>query len=324
LGIILNKIFFTAFILLLSFFQTSTQERAKSAHVPLTAGVDWIYFATCALYSKWEAEGDNVFGADEPVGMKPQFGCPADNNSAWSTGTDSANVNRVFFLGPHYTQYTNYGFSHKYNDNAFVKYTANFRLRTTINPVDTVPVCRLSVVVKDSNYNYIGTLREKIIYSNLFDTGYRNFKLRFDYSDLFYTQDITSLPEMKVHFQIEWFGNYELLLDYVEVYDIQFYENFFINICRYVFLIHDLKNFSAKGEKGEDYEWPIAGSYMYDRIEPILQVQAIFDSLNIDRNIIRDYYPYLSFRGIRSDETTPKKAAGEAHLLPGKIIMKND
>jgi hypothetical protein len=343
LGIILNKIFFTAFILLLSFFQTSAQERAKSAPVPLTAGVDWIYLATCGLYSKWEAEGNDVFSSFGIVGMKPQFGSPADNGTAWSTGTDSANVNKIFFLGPHYSQYIIHVFKNEYNDDNLVSYAAFFRLRTKINPADTVPVCRISAVLRDTDQNVIGTLDEQIIYSNKLGPDYVNFRLLYDYADFFnpvkgYSKHGQRNPHrqrnietkyidfnQKVHFQIEWFGNYELVFDYVEVYDEKIFDTWFLDPCNYDILVKNIERNNAKFSfHPEKYYHTFDELYSLDVYEAVRRTQHILDSLNLERDIIREYFPHLSLPAIAGDKNRQQELSGEAQLHQGKIIIKND
>ncbi|MBK7865687.1 MAG: hypothetical protein IPJ75_01070 [Ignavibacteriales bacterium] len=89
--------------------------------------IDWGYYFSNALYTKWSPVGTPVPGTPSSVGLKKQFGEFVGTTT--STGIDTAKAGSVFINGPNYSQYQKYVYSTKYSQNERITYKVNFRLK---------------------------------------------------------------------------------------------------------------------------------------------------------------------------------------------------
>lgn len=156
----------------------------ETIHNPSNSfNIDWIYYFTNALYSKWEAEGDSVFREDEPVGIKHNgIGGERDNGKAWGSGNDPANIGKYFITGPNYTQYIRYVYTNKLLDNPRIRYRAVFRMKLGEPIEGGFDVAKIEAALKNHNSNTVIDLNSMILTTDSLSTEYKDFILEYDLS----------------------------------------------------------------------------------------------------------------------------------------------
>lgn len=179
-------------------------------------------WSTQSHYTMWEAEGllGSNFGFDY-TGGRLVLDDSASGSRAWlfEPFRDPAGLIQT---GPNYDQEPCYvpGSDSLLYGRA-IEYTAEFRLKSplTYEPRSggpSPPICILKVVGK----NTVGidtVLAHKVVYKSDFWNfyGYKTFKIE-GYT-IFNTEDLTD--QNPIQFQIYWYGNRKLYIDYVKVYD---------------------------------------------------------------------------------------------------------
>lgn len=205
---------------------------------------DWIYFFSNALYSKWTPENNSIPQLADNIGVKKGFGYEIDG--CLTTGTDTSDTGKLFVNGPNHAQYQRYVYTNKYNPNNLVNYVVNFRLKRGATIGLGSPVCLLQVISVNPSDTLI--LNSAIVTAQMLENEFKSFKLNYNYGRVFNKplgrgdmllppttippkQDVTDVYfdiNTKVQFRIIWLGNVELMLDCIEVYDTDIWEQYFI------------------------------------------------------------------------------------------------
>jgi hypothetical protein len=203
---------------------------------------DWIFFYTGAYYSKWDATLNSVnVGV---LGLKHDIGFKTSINGIdyWSSGIGGPppQVSELFLVkGPNYNQETRYRSSTNaigISDTQTYRVYYNLKLAST-PPQGTLndPICEIIVKAKytqncEWTIFYEETLASKIL--TVGDIG--NFDkqyLDYDYSDYCpnnggWKKEVqiencqcTGKYLDNVEFQVRYIGSQELLINYIEVYD---------------------------------------------------------------------------------------------------------
>ncbi|MBK6680439.1 MAG: hypothetical protein IPG53_10615 [Ignavibacteriales bacterium] len=89
--------------------------------------IDWGYFFSNALYTKWSPLGTPLPGTPASIGLKKQFGEFVGTTT--STGIDTTYTGSVFITGPNYSQYQKYVYTTKYSQNERITYKVNFQVK---------------------------------------------------------------------------------------------------------------------------------------------------------------------------------------------------
>jgi hypothetical protein len=270
--------------------------------------IDWVYYFTNALYTKWSTLGNIIPDLSNETGLKYLFG--SINGNAVTTGTDTTNIGKLFINGPNYSQYQKYVYTNKYNVNNPVKYKVNFRIKKGQLIGTGNNVCRLQVVmITPSGSTY---LADSLISIEKLDNEYKDLQLSYNYGnsqnkslgrgdrmlppttippkddvkDSYYDEDT------KIQFRVVWLGNFEISLEYIEVFDEEIWEGFFINEIaeRNSKLITYLSKF-ANLHPNLKYFITLDEPHSLDSYHPIKSVQHILDSLNSPVKLLTHFYP---------------------------------
>ncbi len=279
--------------------------------------IDWIYYFTNALYSKWEAEGSPYFSGSEPVGVKHN-GIGHSTVGGWSSGTEGSEIGKYFILGPNYTQYMRYVYSNKFNnENPIIQYTANFCLKLGEMPLFNVDVAEIEVTLLNVETGGEAILNSKVLKASDLSHSYQVKPLTYNYSNYSdaYQGDNgnpagpawyapQSMPESnffdaryKIQFKVKRLSNTEIFVDYVEVYDAGdngIWDFYFNNSLHYTWMIDSIisynQQFDALGTK-QKYYHTIDEPHSIDCFAPIQRVQQILDSQQIEKDLLVHFYP---------------------------------
>jgi hypothetical protein len=270
--------------------------------------IDWVYYFTNALYSKWSPISTTIPNLSSSTGLKQLFGSVA-GDGAYSD-TNSSNVGKTFIDGPNYSQYQSYIYTNKYNENSIINYHVNFRLKKGRTIGTGSNICSLQVVKCTPLDTVI--LCSSLISADMLTNEYKVFKLSYSYGA---TQNIslgrgdrmlppTTIPpkeditdsyfdiNTKIQFKVKWLGNAEIALDYIEVYDQKLWEGFFLDEIaqRDSLLIKYLSKFSDL-HPNLKYFITLDEPHSFDSYHPIKTVQHLLDSLNSPVKLITHFYP---------------------------------
>ncbi len=255
--------------------------------------IDWGYYFSNALYTKWSPVGTTVPGTPASVGLKKQFGEFVGTTT--STGIDTAKAGSVFINGPNYSQYQKYVYSTKYSQHERITYKVNFRLKKGQVIGGGDDVCYLQIVKKTPFDSVL--LNSKLVTQQMLTETFKDYILVYDYdfpplatlgvSDLI-SQQAAFTPEgniydinTKIEFRIVWLGNTELILDYIEVYDDEIYETYFIeNIAHRDRLLKDYVAELNSSRPDQTFFLTMYKPHTIDSYHPIRTVQNLLDSLN--------------------------------------------
>ncbi len=95
------------------------------------------------------------------------------------------------------------------------------------------------------------------------------------------TENIIYDINTKIEFRIVWLGNTELILDYIEVYDDDIYETYFIeNITHRDRLLKDYVADLNSSRPDQTFFLTMYQPHAVDSYHPIRTVQNLLDSLN--------------------------------------------
>lgn len=271
---------------------------------------DWIYYYTNALFTKWEAEGSDSFLPTEAVGVK--HGCGYLGDANWHSGGNAQPTDTRLVYGHNYSQYMKYAYTNKLNNNPFINYTVNFRMKLGEVVQGQVPICNIKVRTTKCTQDIV--LVSKIITANeLSSVDYHNYTLDYSYENIPNPCPKPELPvppggvpendffdsERKIHFEVEWYGIGDLYVDYIEVFDQQIWKGWFIDDYNGV-----LNNIQSYNQRFVDslstklkYYTTIAEPHSIDCFEPIRRVQEILDARDIKVDLLTQFYP--AWDGIR-------------------------
>ncbi|MFZ1702694.1 MAG: hypothetical protein WAT79_00030 [Saprospiraceae bacterium] len=282
--------------------------------------IDWIYYFTNALYTKWEAEGSPYFSENEPVGVKHNsVGYPTSDGYGWSSGGSISDIGKFFILGPNYQQYMKYVYTNKFEgENPLISYKTNFSMKLAQDQTDSFPVARLIVSVKNDSDGTETTLIDSTIYSNqLTTTAYTSIICKpYDYLRFqsvnnegsnyngappgpawYAPQGIASTDflneNLKIQFKVQKLAQAEVIVDYIEVYDAglnSIWDGWFVTRLQEVIdnIFYYNQKFSSLGSKFKYYH-TMDEPNSIDCFEPIRRVQSILDSLNTGRDLITHF-----------------------------------
>ncbi len=255
--------------------------------------VDWVYFFTNALYTKWSPVGTPVPGTPSSVGLKKQFGEFVGTTT--STGIDTVKAGSVFINGPNYSQYQKYVYSNKYNQNNRITYKVSFRLKKGQVIGGGDDVCYLQIVKKTPSDSVL--LNSKLVTQQMLTETFKGFIVVYDYDfpplatlgagDLISppaaitTENIIYDINTKIEFRIVWLGNAELVLDYIEVYDEDIWEAYFIRetFHRDLSLKYYMAEFNSL-HPDQKYLITLNEPRVIDSFHPIKTVQNLLDSIS--------------------------------------------
>ncbi|OQY74418.1 MAG: hypothetical protein B6D45_06950 [Ignavibacteriales bacterium UTCHB3] len=258
--------------------------------------IDWVYYFSNALYSRWIPEKNTLTEIPNTIGLQKKFGFTLPHSV--STGVDTSNVGKVFIDGPNYTQYQKYVYTNKYNSNKFITYKVNFRLKRGEIFGSGTQVCKLQVIKSINGHDIC--LTESLITVEMLTNNFKTFQLSYEYdepgnSPLGRGEGMlppTTIPPKeevhdsyldtgaKIQFRIIWLGNAELFLEYVDVYDKDIWENWFVKdraardgqICEYLARFQNLTPHLK-------YFLTIDEPHSFDSYVPVRIVQHLLDSL---------------------------------------------
>ncbi len=292
--------------------------------------IDWISYFTQAKYTKWEAEGSDIFTGsdpgDEDVMIKHNFGLEytEGNISGWTSGpVNPINEGKFLMKGPDYWQWPRYTYTNPGWNNNPITYKAVFRMKIDLPSEEPLPVCQIMVTNTDKDgvetvLEYQGIPAIKTLTTEDLTTEYNNFELNYDYIGYFdLPQGDPSYPSLpasvtqpfeeieyspgynagsKVQFKVKWLGNRELFVDYIEVYDERIWDGWFKQFPgRMIDSIYNydqnFKNANINFYNKLKYYGTIDEPHVIDCYEPLRKVQFLLDSLNINADLLVHWYP---------------------------------
>ena len=284
--------------------------------------VDWISYFTSAKYMKWEAEGEPLFTGTVKIKHEDEIGTfgeqyteefPEGNISGWRSGNDQNNIGRFLIKGPDYWQYPRYTFTNTSWNPEGIEYNAVFRMKLDSPPDVDMPVCSLFVVMTDSD-RIETTLASRLVTTNMLGTDYVNISLGYDYDGFFdlnspnqnhYAMpgsfEIQSPPGYNIgstiEFRVQWLGNKELFVDYIEVYDQliwNIYFKQFPNRAIDSIVTYDQEFITPEAPDFYDrlkYYYTMDEPHSLDGYEPLRRVQEILDTHGIQADLLTHWYP---------------------------------
>ncbi|NWF49977.1 MAG: hypothetical protein HXY49_05500 [Ignavibacteriaceae bacterium] len=219
--------------------------------------IDWIYNFSNAMYSKWEAEGDDeLFNQNVRIkNTNGQIYLDQDGTKGIKS-TVSSQAGDSLIFGPHYYQYPVYVFGYA-SMCVPIEYIANFRLkRGYTQQSESTPLCTLQVIRGKQTARQVGgnwvidweeeeLLEEKIVTIgelsvNEYGVISINYKHAESAEELINNPnypDTSLMPQGRldvpecllagscVKYQVIWSGSAELFVDHVEVFDSLFWKN---------------------------------------------------------------------------------------------------
>jgi|GEM_PF-1352978 len=305
--------------------------------VPVNAvypeNIDWVYYFSNALYSKWLPGVNTIPELLPTIGLKKQFG--SYFNSTATTGIDTTNIGKVFIDGPNYSQYQKYVYTNKYNPNEPITYKVDFRLKKGQVIGSGSNICSLQVVKTTPTDTVI--LKGALLTKEMLADEFTSFIISYNYTTpqnsplgrgdrMLPPTTIPPLEEVydsfydnntKIQFRIVWLGNAELLLDYIEVYDQEIWQRYFIDqpAERDLFISNYLSQFMEL-QPNMKYFVTMDEPHSFDNYHPIKTVQHLLDSLNSPVKLLTHFYPGWNNQR-KSDNTLKswKVAAKPARLM---------
>ena len=297
--------------------------------------IDWISYFTQAKYTKWEAEGSPVFNENdgEDIKIKYEMGTTYvdGERTVRRSGMSQSDSGKFMIMGPDYWQYPRYTYTNPGWNWTPINYKANFILNIQDTTGPRVPVCEISVTYSFTDTNGVyyadSTLAIDTIYSDEFEGDYKAFPLFYSYdifdgtdSEEYYTlptfldaYDETQTDGIglnigaKTQFKVKWLGTKELFVDYIEVYDIDIWENYFI--LHFPSLISNITSYDQEfaNQNSEFYE---RLKYYYtqdepgsiDCYEPLRKIQEIMDSIGVQADLMTHWFP--AWNGRRQGDMT--------------------
>ncbi len=227
--------------------------------------VDWIYYFSNAMYSKWEAEGDSKFNYNIKIKHNQTGNYTSgeaytdyDGTTGWKSNQNSQPGDSLVY-GPHYYQYPTYVYG-SIDISIPIKYISNFRLRRgTYIPQEAAVVCTLQVlrgyhkVYEVSPGNWVADwIQEKVLKDTVLTTAdltenYKTITLIYNHGEnstqikgdgniLPLTNTLPQknadssaflLAGTSVQYKVIWSGSAPLYVDYIEVYDEKIWKFFF-------------------------------------------------------------------------------------------------
>ncbi len=188
---------------------------------------------------------------------------------------------------------------------------------------ESLPVCSLFVTTTyfDTNVKRWKeeTLDSLLVTTSDFDTAgvYKLFELSYNYSKYIQLstegggqfivpstitnpfEEIESNPSMhagsKVQFKVKWLGNRQLFVDFIEVYDEQIWEQWFMGYPTQ--LISNIVNYDQEFRVNSDfysklkYYGTLDEPHVIDCYIPLRKVQEILDSVGINKKLLTHWYP---------------------------------
>jgi hypothetical protein len=294
-------------------------------HTPVEGNKDWVSYFTHAKYYRWEAEGDPNFDElTEPVGIKHNgIGYHAGNG--WSSGDTPSDTGKYFIDGPNYTQYIKPVYTNRHHsENLPIQYKAVFRIKLGEPQEGSFNVAEIEVVVKDDRSGQDTILTSLILTSDTLSTSYQDFVLSYNYNDFIEgssgyqgTQppppgSLSILSKdgapdtsyinfnKKVQFRVKRLAQAVIIVDYIEVYDEEIWENSFIGEVNYTQTVNRISTYNQQfyelGTKLK-YFGTIDEPMSFDSYIPIKKVQEILDLLNTGRDLLVHWYP--NWNGMR-------------------------
>jgi hypothetical protein len=292
-------------------------------HAKTLGDEDWISYFTHAKYYRWEAEGDDNFsdfpgGYNSIVGVKHNsVGNPTLDG--WSSGTNASDIGKYFIDGPDYTQYKRYVYTNRQLQNPAIQYNAVFSLKLGSPQSGSFDVAKILVTVYNTEtHQEIELPNSRIIKSDqLSSTAYTNFTITYDYSTFLESipnnnnyppppsaANWTPLMESdatpwldfskKVRFKVQKLSTAEVIVDYIEVYDREIWENYFATPIGQDTLVSKITNyvqqFSALGDKLK-YYGTIDEPHTWDSFIPIKRIQEILDEHCAGKELLVHFYP---------------------------------
>ena len=310
--------------------------------------VDWISYFTSAKYMKWEAEGDPLFTGNVKISHEEEsalgtFGTSytEGNISGWRSGNSATNTGRFLISGPNYWQYPRYTFTNVGWNSTPINYIASFNIKLGAPPSTNVPVCSLFVIMTNKD-GIEHTLDSSLVMSSqLNSTTYTPIPLNYNYSRWIYTQSTEeknyTLPGSffidsdgpgynlgsTIEFKVQWLGNIELLVDYIEVYDQMIWDRYFSqhpervidSIITYDQEFSQNSNFYSKLK----YYYTMDEPHSVDGYTPLRKVQEILDdpANNIQADLLTHWYP--EWNNIRDGDPSWPPYIALAH--PKKVMF---
>lgn len=270
---------------------------------------DWIFFYSGAYYSKWDATLESVNVGI--LGLKHDFGEKDTLNGItyWSSGNNPPEGEPLLVRGPNYNQETRYRSSTQstgYSDTTHYRAYFNLKLKYT-PPPGTLndPICEIivkSAYTIDCNWTelHYETLASRVL--TVGDIGSPNAQiLNYDYSDYCPNNggwdkerqnincDCPGKYLDNVEFQVKYLGNQELLINYVEVYDVGIWWDWLRdsqhqNQAREK-IVNYLQRFKTTNPEcysnNLKYFFGIDEPHTVDSYIPLAFVESVLDSLNL-------------------------------------------
>jgi tetratricopeptide (TPR) repeat protein len=216
-----------------------------------------------------------------------------------------------------------YVYTNRWWPNPHIQYKAVFKIKLADPQENTFDVAEIRVVLDTSGVP-LDTLARFTLTTDTLSTNYKEFTLTYSYANLPYEnpgytvgytpppgsdwipmQGTTATPwldgRQKIQFQVEWLGNAEIIVDYVEVYDGEengIWENSFIGEFNYTQTVNRISTynqyFATLNSSFYDklkYYGTMDEPHTWDSFIPIRKVQHILDSLNTGKDLLVHFYP---------------------------------
>jgi hypothetical protein len=194
---------------------------------------DLVSYYSSGQYNKLETE-DSV--GNSVVGIKHDIGCIS--GSYYYSGR-VADTTKYLIRGPNYHQYTTYSFPTL--SGQVIPYRLRIKMRmgtTALGTGDTV--CKLTVYYK--NGDKYATLLDTVMKRTDLSTTDAIYLFRYTYNNYLIQPNIivnpvNGLPKISsttietpltdgIQYRIKWYGNRELYVDYIELYDETIWRNY--------------------------------------------------------------------------------------------------
>jgi len=286
-------------------------------------------------YTKWEAEDTTKNNLE--TGIKADYGYETfyDNTYCWTSGDNLNNANSVMLRGPHYRQDKKYKLW--YMGSYDLEYILRFNVAATeidgIVPQPTDPVCKIEVIFTyiQGNETIDSMLKDTTLYVNSFSSEeFESFSLFYEYPPNFdqYNEKMSGLnqynlldyddtyPGTGIQFVVTWYGNRQLYVDWLQVYDVEIGDEI---VNQYASVVNDIVNFvdNYSGWNNINYFFNVSEPQTIDQYTPMKMVDDILDGLNQSKGIA-EFYP--QWNGWRNGDRTIGKLIEMAE--PQKVMME--
>ena len=199
-----------------------------------SSDMDAIHYYSSGYYSKWEAE-ENVQDNINTVGIKHSFGSQNTVNGItyWTSGTSAAYKDSLLMRGPNYHQDKNYKI---WVSDQPIIYNLTFRLKRGSTHITGGYDTLAKVTVSYYNKQVVDPFY--ILTSTVSATQFKDTTFTYDFTSYHrggaeassspshmnrYSENI--LDTANVQFIVQWYGSYELMIDYIEVMDRDIWKN---------------------------------------------------------------------------------------------------